>query len=279
MGEGRVVDQPVVETQKSNEQEAQPEKPLLQRVAEFKEDESVERNESPAKETFTTFDVKKISAVEDPVQRANLMAAYHQMQADYTRKMQEVAPLRKQAQQNEPLNWSPERVQKLLNDPSFVQAAQAVAQLEEAEQFSNLSVEEKAEIRSLKEQNQKVMRQMNQLEKQKQDEYLRNKYPDYAPDMVDTTISKLVNGEMDATREDIYKVLNFESSVERAYRLGLKDGQGNRSERIQATSIDGKYVTNGDEDLELDSKKSFNSNWDSIKAKTLRMMQSGTMKK
>ena len=182
-----------VQVDKTQVQEEKVEqKPLTQRVAEFQE----EKTEQPVEDKFTTFDVKKIAEIEDPEQRKNLMAAYHQMQSDYTKKTQEIAKIRNQPKQPDSQPWSPERVKKLLDDPTFVKAAQSVANVEE--DFSSLSEEEKAKIKALEDQNKMVLNEMNRLNKQKQDDYLKQKYPDYAPDMVDTTISKLVNGEINA---------------------------------------------------------------------------------
>lgn len=254
------------------------EKPLLQRVAEFKEEAPV-KSADELKESFLhKFDINKIHQVTDPEQRANLLSAYSQMQADYTRKTQELADVRKQSKQPEYQDWSPERVQKLLDDPKFVQAAQKVASVE-TDEYSSLTPEEKAEIRSLKEQNHAVMQQMSMLEKQKQDELLRTKYPDYAPDVVDTTINKLINGEIRATREDIHKLVNFESYIDRAYKYGKQDGAKERSERMDASSLDGKQVMSGGEELGLDSSKSHSSNWDKIKMNILKQMQTGNTKK
>ena len=78
---------------------------------------------------------------------------------------------------------------------------------------------------------------------QKEDAQLKTRYQDYAPDIVDTKITKVLKGQDMISREDVWKAINFEKSVNNAYELGKKDGQVVINDKVNSTSTDGYTMT------------------------------------
>ena len=175
---------------------------------------------------------------------------YKSLVSGANKKFQETAELRKtyEAKVNE--KWTPSKIQELLNNPDFVMSAQSVVTSQAPkssgmsdQEWSALSDTDKAKFSAL-EARQSQMEQLLQRERQgKEDEVLKSKYPDYAPDIVGTTVSKLVKGEVNATREDIWKVINYDNHVRRAYELGKQDASVDVKEKMGASSIEGYNTT------------------------------------
>ena len=154
-------------------------------------------------------------------------------------KYQEIANLRKQYEQElaSRNQWTPERVQGLLQDPNFVTAARSIVERDN----SNDSILPEADRRKLDQTNQAVQALMNQnqqLLKMQQDEQLKRKYADYDPEIVDKTVQDLSTGKVQATREDIWKVINFETKVRQAYELGKQDKNTQNQERAQGMTFE-----------------------------------------
>jgi hypothetical protein len=77
-----------------------------------------------------------------------------------------------------------------------------------------------------------------------EDTRLKQKYGDrYAPDIVDTTISNLVTGKVNASREDIWKVINHDENVQKAYLLGKQDASIELKGKRDASSPEGYTTT------------------------------------
>ena len=152
------------------------------------------------------------------------------MQSDYQRKTTEVAEQRRkiEAQLKESSNWTTEKVQQLLNDPKFVQEAQKVvgnppnSGLTDQE-YSALTDKEKAQLTNMQQQLQQTQLQNWQMQQKQQDDQLKSRYANYAPDIVDTTIYRLVKGEVQANREYVWKAIDYDDAVQRAYELGKQD--------------------------------------------------------
>lgn len=200
---------------------------------------------------LTSEDYEKVKT--DPT----LSKYYKSMESGLNKKFQELAELRKtyEAKVNE--KWTPSKIQELLNNPDFVMSAQSIVQSQAPkgsgmtdQEWSALSDSDKAKFQQL-EAKQNQMEQLLLKERQsKEDEVLKSKYPDYAPDVVDTTVSKLVRGEMNATREDIWKVINYDNHVRRAYELGKQDASVDVREKMGASSMDGFSTTTPQDKIE-----------------------------
>ncbi len=101
-------------------------------------------------QTSETFNVNDINNIEDATAREYALKAYKSMEKGYQQKYQEVATTRKtfeadkqrfETEKSDFSNWSPEKVQALLSNPEFVQAAQKGrgVQNTNAEEYSGLS--------------------------------------------------------------------------------------------------------------------------------------------
>lgn len=194
------------------------------------------------------FDFKELNNIKDPEAKTWAEKAYKSMQSGYTKKFSELAQMRKEyeAKQKELTSWSPERIQSLLNDPSFVQAAQQVAQVNNPpgsgltdDEYSSLSDSEK---RSLQEMQKEIMslKQLNvQARTQQEDESLKVRYANYEPSKVDDLISSMRSGKVQATREHLWKAYDYENAVKRAYELGLNDRKTELTSKINSASVSG----------------------------------------
>ena len=160
---------------------------------------------------------------------------YDSMHTDYQKKTQTIAEQRKEIERtlNEYKNWSPEKVNQLLKDENFVKAAAQVVQTQaprgwtgSEEKWSSLSESDKREFVDM----QSRMRQLEDVNyrnmKMQQDSQLKTKYANYDPNGVDILTADLLAGKVQATREELWKVMDYEPAVKRAYELGKKDGKG-----------------------------------------------------
>jgi hypothetical protein len=77
------------------------------------------------------------------------------------------------------------------------------------------------------------------VELKKQDETLKTRYANYNPEAVDIITSDLLTGKVRATREDLWKVYDYEPAVKRAYELGRQDGQTEKQEKVNSISAEG----------------------------------------
>ena len=223
-----------------SEKQAETKVDLATRVSEYKT--PVETPKPTNEFGLTAEDYEKVKT--DPV----LSKFYKSMESGVGKKFQEVAELRKsyETKLGEMSTWTPDRVKNLLNDNTFVQAAQRVAESQAPassglsdQEWSSLSDTDKVKFRAM-ETRQLQMEQLLFNESQKrEDEKLKTKYKDYAPDIVDTTISKLQKKEIQATREDVWKIINYDSHMQRAYELGKQDAKTELGDKRSASSYDG----------------------------------------
>jgi hypothetical protein len=171
------------------------------------------------------------------------MKAYKSFQKGFNTKFQEIAELRKSLEKQKPVeDWTPERVQTLINDPNFVKAAQSVVgskEVIETDDFSSLTDREKQKLHQLEAEVSNMRQASMHAVKAQQDLELKNKYVNYDPQSIDTITADLLAGKVQATREHLWKVVDYDEAVRRAYELGKKDSQGIQQEKIQSTSVEG----------------------------------------
>ena len=213
---------------------------------------TTETKDTLTKDTFglTNEDFEKVQ--NDPV----LSKFYKSMQADYTRKTQAAANDKKEAEKikAEYSTWTPERVQQLLNDQTFVNAAQSVMKSQAPptyegtqEEWSAMSEADKVKFQRL-EQEVNLMKQQNyQTRKLQEDVTLKNKYSNYDSQAIDILTADLLQGKVQATREHLWKVYDYEGAVERAYQLGLLDGKEGIKEKVASSSMEGTMATTNKE--------------------------------
>jgi len=221
------------------------EESLTSRASKVKLDTPKPKEEPSNPFSLTREDWDKVQS--DP----SLKKYYQSMLTDYQKKTSELSEQRRTIeQQKQSANWTPERIQQLLNDPTFVQAAQQVASVQNPpnsgltdQEYSALTDKEKAQLNNMQNEVHQLKLQNYQMQQKQQDELLRQKYANYAPDIVDTTIKQLVNNEVMATREDIWKVRDYDAAVQRAYQLGKQDRQLENTEKSQSLSAEGYNAT------------------------------------
>jgi len=262
---------PVVEVKAEVKTETPKEEPLVSRVSKFKPEEPKAKEEPSNPFSLTREDWDKVQS--DP----SLKKYYQSMLTDYQKKTSEISEQRRQIeQQKQSANWTPERIQQLLNDPTFVQAAQQVASTQNPpgsglsdQEYSALTDKEKAQLNNMQNELQQMRLQNYQMQQKQQDEQLKQKYANYAPDIVDTTIKQLVNNEVMATREDIWKVRDYDSAVQRAYELGKQDRQLENKEKQQSLSVEGYSATSQDAVPEINKGESAGSYFKRLAVKRL----------
>jgi len=239
-----------------NQQEPVKEEPLVNKQAQEVAESLVTRAskiklEEPKKEAdnpfgLTSEDFQKVTT--DPV----LSKYYKSMLSDYTKKTMTVADEKKtvEAKLAEMSNWTKDRVKTLQSDPAFLKAAQEVLAEQNPpnsgytdEAWGNLSQEDRQRMVSMQqkilEMEQKTQLQQQLQELKTQDETLKTRYANYNPEAVDIITNDLLTGKVRATREDLWKVYDYEPAVKRAYELGRQDGQVEKREKTNSISAEG----------------------------------------
>ena len=242
MAEEVKVETPVVEAPVEQKPEP-PKEDLVSRVSKVKvEEPKKEDHTNPF--SLTREDWDRVQS--DP----SLKKYYQSMLTDYQKKTSDLSEQRRQIEtQKQSANWTPERIQQLLNDPTFVSAAQQVASHNPPnsgltdQEYSALTDKEKAQLSDMQNEVKQLKMQNWQMQQKQQDETLKGKYANYAPDIVDTTIHKLINGEVTVNREYVWKGLDYDDAVKRAYQLGKQDRESENKEKLQSMSIDGIAAT------------------------------------
>ena len=221
----------------------EPKEDLVSRASKVKLEEKKVEPSNPF--GLTKEDYDKVQA--DPT----LSKFYKSMQSDYGRKTQEISELRKnyETKISDATKWTPEKIQQVLNDQNFVQAASQVLQSQAPKDFngtqndwSALSDSEKQRVLNLEKGYQQMSMQLAHEQMRKQDDTLKTKYSNYDPQAVDVITNELLQGKRNATREDLWKAVDYENAVKRAYELGRQDKQPEVLERQNASSMDGMQV-------------------------------------
>lgn len=230
------------------------EEDLVSKVASFK----TETTEEPKVTDQDVFNVNDINKIEDPQAREYALKAYKSFQRGFNQKFQDLAELRKdfEAKKAEASNWTPEKVQLLLKDKSFVESAQSIAGTQGTDDYR--TEEEKTRdlrVQALEREINNLRQQSFQATRQQQDESLKSKYANYDSKAVDIITADLLTGKRPATREDIWKVHDYESAVKRAYEMGRKDKTAGISEKMSSVSTEGYTMNPKSTPLEKDQKE------------------------
>ena len=198
------------------------------------------------------FNVKDFEKIQDPSARKLAEDAYKSMQSDYTRKTQDLAAKRKEAESlKAQAEASKYDIPTLLNDPKWVQVASEYQKTLKPqpevtgngdltqEEFSYLAPEQQKLYLKTKqiEQGQQVLVSQLQSERlQKEDVTLKSRYANYEPQTVDKIYQDMMTGRVQATREHLWKVVDYEAAVNRAYQLGLQDRKIETAEKVAGSS-------------------------------------------
>jgi hypothetical protein len=267
--------------------EAKKEPDLITRVAQHKPEE-VKPEVKSTEIAEPEFDFKDIEKIADPAAKDYAMKAYKSFQKGFNQKFQEIADIRKslESKQQETTTWTPEKIQGLLKDPQFLTVAQQVAATQaptsfegSPEQWSALSDGDKAKFQMLENKINLLEQQNFQTMKVSQDESLKQKYPNYNPQAIDILTADLLQGKVQATREHLYKVYDYEDAVQRAYDLGKKDGQKDLLEKKEGSSIDGLSVTGSKEAIKAEKGESNTNFWNRIVNTNMAKLKEGQLRK
>jgi len=193
----------------------------------------------------------KFDDIKDPKARALAEKRIKELEAGFNKKYEKIAEIRKDLESkiNQATNrqWTQEELDRALKDPSFVQLVQARQQQAAAsaapatwegstEEWSALTPEEKQQFAQLNNRLSAQEQIMHDMLKTQEDQKLKELYPDFDPRVVDQIQQDLLAGRVQATREHLWKIANFESAVQRAYRLGLQDRGSNLNEKLIASN-------------------------------------------
>lgn len=209
---------------------------LVKRVSEVKPEE---------KKDDATFNVNDIEKIEDPQAKEYAQKAYKSLESGYTKKFQALAEERKtwETKKTEGENWTTEKVHALTKDPNFLQAAQDVASQTKTDDYSTLTDGEKEKVANAERLAKQALVAQMEVIRFQQDESNKTKYANYDPKAVDVITDSLATNRMKATREHLWKVIDYEPAVKRAYELGLKDKEVINEDKVNSMSMDGFTVT------------------------------------
>ena len=214
---------------------AKPEPDLITKVSQFKKPEAT----PSADPELANFDYKRIETIKDPEAKKILIDYYKDEQRKFTKKFQDLASEKKslEAERNTP--WTPEKINQLLSDQSFLQAAQQVTQTQSAQptEGSLLSEEEQArlaKVGSLEAEMLKIKQEsLNAVIAQKDTE-LKNRFSDYDPIIVDNGIRDLSRLPPQEIRPYVWKAVNYERDIQRAYELGKQEKNDTTKDKINS---------------------------------------------
>jgi hypothetical protein len=239
----------------------------------------VSKEVTPPTEEDFKFDVKDIDKIEDPKAKEYAEKAYKSFQRGFNNKFQEIAEIRKELekQKSENTPWTPERIQALLKDQSFVDAAQGVVG---STNDSVLSETEQKRMKQLEQEQAQLKSQLWQTYKAQQDEVLKNKYANYDGGAVDVITSDLLSRKYVATREDLWKAIDYDSAINRAYKLGKQDRQSDTADKVASMSMTGDVnATSTETPIKKEENESDRAYFNRLAMRRLMEFQGKTVKK
>ena len=236
---------PIVATQEpvTTSQPVVKEPDLITKVAQFKKETSSVSTDTAHKE----FD-----DIKDPVAKEIAIKRDKERQADYVRKTQDLAQQRKdlEAKVTEINTWSPERIQKeLLTNPTFLSSAQMVSSTSVKDDtfLTDEEKENRSKIANMEGELQRLKANNYQALIIQQDATLQSRYgEDYKPSDIDSTIEKMSKMQPHLLREYVYKAINYEEGLKKAYELGKNESKQINNDKINAFSVSGNQVRSGE---------------------------------
>jgi len=195
---------------------------------------------------------EEINSIPDPKLREYIQAKEKDMVKGMNEKFRNIAELKKELEQSKSQSqvsdrWTKDRLQQELQNPEFSQAVQDYASqsapqdwVGTQEEWSNLNTNEKREFNIMKSELKGLKDSQRQFQLQQTDQTIKGKFEDYSPEQVNDFEAKLRRGVIDDStrREFIYKALNYEKHVNRAYNLKIQDESGKVQAKVNASTID-----------------------------------------
>ena len=105
--------------------------------------------------------------------------------------------------------------------------------------------------------------ELTSMRTQKEDVELSSRYPNYDTTQVNKIFSDMMTGKVQATREHLWKVVDYEDAVHRAYSMGRADERDGVTEKRNASTITGGVnAANTQPDVPAQQKgESFQAYW------------------
>lgn len=233
----------VQEVQQTNEQPQEVD--LVTKVAGFQTEQEPqpETQPQPQEEKFNTNDLQaEIDKISDPNLKAQMEGLRKSLQRGYNDKFQTLAEMKKEMLKSN--QWTEARVQELLNDQNFVNAAQQLMQHQNPpnsgksdEEWSALSDSEKQKIMALQNEIAILKQQNLDATNAQLDKELKNRYPNYDSQAVAQLKDDLMNNRIQATNEHLWKVLDYENGLKRAYELGKRESNQVKMDKLNNSSF------------------------------------------
>ncbi len=243
-------------TPQESTQQTQPDD-LMSRVSKFvvENDPKTKSEDDIDTEVFNDSELRTtIDGIQDESLKNQMVALRKSMIRGGNQKFEELAGYRKELDElklsinSDPKSWTPERIQSLLNDPSFITAAQQVSGGEGAEDplayaddgVKKVVTDLQKQVNDLKTQNNQALTQQQEASRQQEHQQLSAKYShNYDSKEMDTIYFDMIEGKIQATNEHLYKAFKHDDNVDRAYKMGLKDGREGKEDNLASTSIEG----------------------------------------
>lgn len=189
------------------------------------------------------FDRGTLNNIKDPFAKQQVSQILEEKEKQMVKAMNEkfrqAAEMRKQAEalmeQNQEPQWTEDTFENMLQDPKFIEFAQAKVASQQTqtppssyegsqEEWSALSDSEQQRIRSLEDKINSFMTQQEKLQIQAADKEIAERLPGYDASAVDKFQNELLQNKYDqaSIREHIGKSLLFDQAVQRAHQNGLE---------------------------------------------------------
>lgn len=264
--QAQVVTQPTTQS-KPNQQTD-----VIDRVNKFMQ--SNDPSKLPQVDGGDDFDIKQLDSIADPTQREILKKGFNSLRNGFNKKYmtlaEETKAVRELKQQLESQirekaqdeGWTPQRVQSLLNRPDFVQSAQAIIGNGQTsdDYLTEEQKQDRARVSALEREIANLKSMSSEAVWNQQHTILKQKFPEYDSNAVDTIRADFLAGKVQAGPEHLWKVHDYdhlikrmESKVRAAYEMGRQDERGGVQEKINSNSYSGINV-NPSEDVPVREK-------------------------
>lgn len=248
--EPTIIDNVTTPTEDANSTPSKEPEDLIARATRFvQETKPVDKSDAEIDEQFwgDAELQKRLDSIEDPNMREQLKSLRKSLVSGANKKYEDLAHKIKEVQQSQttPQNdkWTPERINQLMQDPEFVNAAQQVAGTPHSEDVDDdyLPDSVKQKLSKLEQMEQKLTSlESKHLQEWRTGEHqkLASKYGNYNPQKIDEITASVLEGKAQISLEDIYKASAHDDNVKRAYEMGRKDGQNGVADANQLHTLD-----------------------------------------
>lgn len=193
--------------------------------------------------------LSSLDEIKDPVIRRLADEKLKNLEAGYTKKFQALSEEKKKLD-----SWSPEKIQELLKNQSFVQATQQAYQQQSQNQiptnwsgtesqWSALSDSDKTEFMKLRGDidslKSTLAYQQSINQNQREHELVKQRIPNYDSSLVDKFIEESRSFTGDRIKELVWKATHYDEHVGRSYDIGYNDRQGFIKEKSIASTPQG----------------------------------------